>query len=269
MAEDARIITLRKQAQERLFAERTAAAQRESEAKARAAAEAQRREQAETDRTAAEQAKQQAEEAALRAQRERAAADAARAAADSARTAALEQQQQAQQQAEEARRAAEQANQLRLQAETEKANLRKQLLDQLNKALETRDTARGLIVNMSDVLFDLNKYTLRPEAREKLAKISGIVMSHPGLKLQVEGHTDSTGTDEYNQKLSEERAESVRNYLVEQGIPADSVTAQGFGESRPIASNDTAAGRQRNRRVEMVVSGDIIGTPSQTTTSAR
>jgi outer membrane protein OmpA-like peptidoglycan-associated protein len=112
---------------------------------------------------------------------------------------------------------------------------------------------------MSDVLFDTGKYTLRSGAREKLAKISGIVLSHPGLRLAVEGHTDSIGSDEYNQRLSEQRADSVRDYLVEQGIPATSVTAKGFGKTIPVASNDTAAGRQRNRRVELVVSGEIIG----------
>jgi outer membrane protein OmpA-like peptidoglycan-associated protein len=113
---------------------------------------------------------------------------------------------------------------------------------------------------MSDVLFDTAKYTLRSGAREKLAKVSGIVLSHPGLKLAVEGHTDSVGGDEYNQTLSEERAASVRDYLVSQGIPATSITARGFGKTMPVVSNDTAEGRQRNRRVELVVSGEIIGT---------
>ncbi len=127
--------------------------------------------------------------------------------------------------------------------------------------LETRDTARGLIVNMSDVLFDTGRYTLRPGAREKLAKISGIVLAHPGLKLEVEGHTDSVGSDEYNMKLSEQRADAVRDYLVQEGLTSDSVTSKGFGKTMPVADNSTAAGRQRNRRVELVVSGDVIGTP--------
>jgi outer membrane protein OmpA-like peptidoglycan-associated protein len=114
---------------------------------------------------------------------------------------------------------------------------------------------------MSDVLFDFNKYTLRPAAREKLAKISGIILSHPGLRLEVDGYTDSVGTDSYNMKLSEQRAGEVRGYLTGQGIAPENVAALGFGKENPVASNDTAAGRQKNRRVELVVSGDIIGTP--------
>jgi outer membrane protein OmpA-like peptidoglycan-associated protein len=145
------------------------------------------------------------------------------------------------------------------QAETEKAELRARLLIQFNAILQTRDTARGLIVNMSDVLFDTAKYSLRPEAREKLAKVSGILAGHPGLRMQVEGHTDSVGGDDYNQQLSEQRAGSVRDYLTQAGIPVTSVTARGFGKTQPVASNDTGAGRQQNRRVELVISGDIIG----------
>ena len=125
--------------------------------------------------------------------------------------------------------------------------------------LETRETARGLIVNISDVLFDFNKYTLKPGAREKLAKVSGILLAYPGLKIQVEGHTDSVGTEAYNQKLSEARANAVRDYVTTQGVPANTVTAVGFGKEKPVASNDTATGRQQNRRVEMVVAGEPIG----------
>ena len=138
--------------------------------------------------------------------------------------------------------------------------MRQRLLQQLNLILETRDSARGLIVNMSDVLFDFNKATLKPGAREKLAKVAGIVLAYPGLRLALEGHTDSIGSDEYNMVLSEKRAESVRDYLVAQGVPAASTTAQGFGKADPVVSNANAAGRQRNRRVEMVVSGEVIGT---------
>ncbi|MEO8594628.1 MAG: OmpA family protein [Candidatus Solibacter sp.] len=145
------------------------------------------------------------------------------------------------------------------QAETEKTKLRAQLLLQFNTILQTRDTARGLIVNMSDVLFDTGKYTLRAGAREKLARVAGILAGHPGLQMQVEGFTDSTGSDASNQQLSEHRATSVRDYLTSSGIPAASVTAKGFGETLPVATNDTATGRQQNRRVELVVSGDIIG----------
>ena len=146
------------------------------------------------------------------------------------------------------------------QAETERVGLRAQLLSQFNAILQTRDTARGLIVNMSDVLFDTGKYSLRPLAREKLAKVAGIVSGHPGLSLEVDGYTDSVGGDEYNQRLSEQRGGSVRDYLTQEGMDAGSVTAKGFGKTQPVASNATAAGRQQNRRVEIVISGEVIGT---------
>ncbi|HEU0138381.1 MAG TPA: OmpA family protein [Bryobacteraceae bacterium] len=247
-AEDARLIAIQRQEEERLANERKAAAEREAAAKAKAAEEAlqraeadRRRAQAEQDRLAAERAqqaallaKQEAEAAAARAAQERAAADEARLKMEA--------------EAERARLAAEEADRLRQRAEDEKTQLRDQIRNQLSMILETRDSARGLIVNMSDVLFDFNKYTLKPDAREKLAKMSGIVLAHPGLKLAIEGHTDSVGSDEYNQKLSEQRAGAVRDYLVQQGV--QDPTATGFGESRPIASNDNAAGRQQNRRVE-------------------
>jgi outer membrane protein OmpA-like peptidoglycan-associated protein len=276
MAEDARIITVKRIEEERMANERAAAAEREAHARAEAAARARqaeeefrRRSQAEADRAAAERAKLEAEQARREAQ---AAADVAarqRADAESARAAALAQQQTAQAETERARQAAEEANRLRQKAEDEKTALRSQLLKQLNMILETRDTARGLIVNMSDVLFDTGRYTLRPGAREKLAKIGGIVLSHPGLKLEVEGHTDSVGGNEYNQRLSENRAASVRDYLVQQGISINSVMARGFGKSMPVASNNSAAGRQQNRRVELVVSGEVIGVQIGPSSSAR
>ncbi len=155
------------------------------------------------------------------------------------------------------------------QLQAEKAELRIQLLSQFNAILQTRDTARGLIVNMSDVLFDTAKSSLRPLAREKLAKVAGIVSGHPGLRLDVEGHTDSVGGDDYNQRLSEQRGEAVRAYLTNQGMAAGSVTAKGFGKSHPVASNDTAEGRQQNRRVELVISGEVIGTEIGTSAAAR
>ena len=137
--------------------------------------------------------------------------------------------------------------------------MRERLKEQLNAVLQTKETARGLIVNMSDVLFDFNKYTLKPEAREKLAKVSGILLAYPGLKLQVEGYTDNIGSDEYNQKLSEQRADGVRDYLVSQSVKDNNVSATGYGKSDPIADNSTSAGRAENRRVQLVVSGDAIG----------
>jgi outer membrane protein OmpA-like peptidoglycan-associated protein len=150
------------------------------------------------------------------------------------------------------------------QAEKDKVELRAQLLKQFNVVLQTRDTVRGLIVNMSDVLFDTGKYSLRPLAREKLAKVAGIVAGHPGLRLDVEGYTDSVGGDDYNQRLSEQRGGAVRDYLTKEGMATSAVTAKGFGKERPVASNNTAAGRQQNRRVELVISGDIIGTEAGT-----
>jgi outer membrane protein OmpA-like peptidoglycan-associated protein len=163
-----------------------------------------------------------------------------------------------------ARAAAEEANRLRAQSEQEKAALKEQLRQQLNLILETRSSARGLIVNMNDVLFDTAKYTLRPGAREKLSKIAGILLVHPSLKLEVEGHTDSVGGDDYNQRLSEQRAGAVRDYLVQNGIAMSNVSAMGFGKTRPVVSNETSAGRQQNRRVEVVVSGAEIGITSMT-----
>jgi outer membrane protein OmpA-like peptidoglycan-associated protein len=233
-AEDARLITVRKIDDQRLADERSAAAQREADASAQV-------NQADRDRAEAERARREAEQA--------------KADADAAAQRALEAKQ-----ATEAQSAAdaERARAQVAQAEEEKARLREQLREQLNAVLDTKETARGLIVNMSDVLFDTGKYSLKPGAKEKLAKISGILLGHPGLQLQIEGHTDSVGTDEFNQKLSEQRAGVVRDYLVAQGVAQDSVTAQGFGKDRPVASNDTAAGRQQNRRVELVVSGQAI-----------
>jgi len=160
----------------------------------------------------------------------------------------------AQAESDQARRAAAE------QAEREKQELRDKLAAQLNSVLETRDSARGLIVSMADVLFDTGKHTLRPVAREKLAKLSGILLSYASLSLELEGHTDSVGTDESNMLLSDRRANAVRDYLIQEGIAGSSVAARGFGEGQAVATNDTAAGRQENRRVELVVSGDAIGT---------
>lgn len=266
MAEDSRLIAIRKMEEERLAQERAAAADREARAKAEAEAEARRRADAEAarriaeaERSEAQAAKREAERAAHDAARMKAEAEQARAAAEAAKAVAVEQQRLLAEQAEQARRKAEEAEKARREAEDEKARLRRELLAQLNMILETRDSARGLIVNMSDVLFDFNKYALRPGAREKLAKISGIVLAHPGLSIEVEGHTDSIGSDSYNQTLSENRAAAVRSYLISQGLKPDSISSRGFGESMPVAENATGEGRQRNRRVELVVSGEAIG----------
>jgi outer membrane protein OmpA-like peptidoglycan-associated protein len=273
MAEDARIITFRKIQAEDLANERAAAAAREAAAQQQAQAaeqqtqlEQQRRAQADSERQAAEQAKAAADQARMladqaRQQAEQAAAQASqeRVAADAAKAAALAQQQAAQADADRAREAAHLSDQQRQQAEAEKAQLRERLRQQLNLILETRETQRGLIVNINDVLFDTAQYTLKPGAREKLAKVSGIILAYPGLKIQLEGHTDSVGGDDYNLKLSQERGDSVRTYLVSQGVPAETITAIGLGKADPVATNDTSAGRQQNRRVDMVVSGEPIG----------
>jgi outer membrane protein OmpA-like peptidoglycan-associated protein len=273
MAEDARIITFRKIQEEDLANERADAAGREAAAQQQAQAaeqqtqlEQQRRAQAEADRQAAEQAKMAADQARAQADQARVLAEQAtlqatqeRTAADAAKAAAIAQQQAAQADADRAHQAAELSDQQRQQAEAEKSQLRERLRQQFNAILETRETQRGLIVNINDVLFDFNQYTLKPGAREKLAKVSGIILAYPGLKIQLEGHTDSVGTDEYNMTLSQQRADSVRTYLASQGVPADSVAATGLGKADPVATNDTAAGRQQNRRVDMVVSGALIG----------
>jgi outer membrane protein OmpA-like peptidoglycan-associated protein len=265
--EEARLISLRRQEEESLAQEREAARARTEEARRRAEDEAARRAAAETQAEEAARRREEAVKAQEKAQRiaeeqRRQAEEAAlaRQQAETAQQAALAQQQQAEAERQRAMLAAQQAEQQRLQAEREKEEMRARLLQQLNTVLETRDTQRGLIVNMSDVLFDTGKSTLRPGAREKLAKISGIVLAYPGLKLEIEGHTDSVGSDAYNQRLSEKRAQSVRDYLIKQGVTEDVLTAMGLGESQPVASNNTAAGRQQNRRVEMVVSGEVIGT---------
>ena len=229
-AEDARALAAQRQNEARIAAEREAAA---AKASAEAAAKAQEEAKRQAELTAAKEAqmKAEAEAAAVKAKAE---ADALKAKEEAARA-----------EAELSRRAA--------------AELRAQLLDQFNRILETRDTPRGLVVNMGDVLFDFGKHDLRSEAREKLAKLSGIILAHPGLTLAVEGHTDSVGSDEANQKLSEQRADTVRSYLIGQGLPEARMSSKGFGKTAPIADNDTAAGRQQNRRVEIVVSGEVIG----------
>jgi outer membrane protein OmpA-like peptidoglycan-associated protein len=174
----------------------------------------------------------------------------------------------AQADADQSRQVALQAQQGQQQADSDKAAMRAQLILQLNMILATRDSARGLIVSMSDVLFDTGKYSLKPGAREKLAKVAGILIAYPTLNIAVGGYTDNVGGDDMNQTLSENRADSVRDYLVQQGVGTNSVSAKGFGNTLPVASNDNSAGRQENRRVELVVSGDVIGNPVNVTTGS-
>ena len=273
-ADDAREIAVKRIDADRVNAEKNAAANQVADAdaatadannrrveadQARAVAQQQERDaQAESDRNraAAVDANQATADAQAESDRNRAAAaDANQATAD-----AQQGQRDAEAESERNKAAAATSDQQLQQAVRDREELRAKLLLQFNAILTTRDTARGLVVNLSDVLFDTGKYTLRPEAREKLAKISGIVLAYPDLKLAIEGNTDSVGSDAMNQVLSERRASSVMEYLASQNIPAASMTSQGFGKTQPVASNDTAEGRQQNRRVEMVVSGDVIGT---------
>ena len=251
-AEDARIIALQKQEDAFTAAQRAAAAAREQMALNTANAEAARRRQAELDTQAATAARAAAERGTADAEAARMAAERGAAVAETARLSAEAAQRAAEAKTAEAQNAAN-------QSEQEKAALRERLRVQLNLVLDTRETARGLIINLSDVLFDTGSANLKAGAREKLARVSGILVSQQGLRLEVEGHTDSVGSDDTNQSLSERRAESVRAYLVQNKISPSAVGTAGFGESKPVATNDTASGRQQNRRVELIVSGDIIG----------
>jgi outer membrane protein OmpA-like peptidoglycan-associated protein len=266
-ADDAREIALKRIDADREDADRDAAAAQVAKATAKSNEDMQARRNAEAasiddDRRRAEAvqataaAQRQQQDAQGESDRNRAAAvDANKAAAD-----AQQGQRDAEAESDRNRAAAATSDQQLQRAVQEREELRARLLQQFNAILATRDTARGLVVNLSDVLFDTGKYTLRPMAREKLAKISGIILVYPDLRLAIEGNTDSVGGDAMNQELSEQRAGAVRDYLAKQNIPLTSMTSRGFGKTQPVASNDTTEGRQQNRRVEMIVSGDVIGT---------
>jgi outer membrane protein OmpA-like peptidoglycan-associated protein len=226
-AEDARAIAVKKMDEARLANERQASADAQAKSQGQANDAIRQKEQAQVDAAAAVTA--------------------------------------AQADANQSRLAAQQAQQNTQQAENDKAAMRTRLSEQLNSILQTRDSARGLIVSMSDVLFDTGKYSLKPGAREKLAKVAGILLAYPGLDIEVGGYTDNVGGDEMNQKLSENRADSVRDYLVQQGVATNSVSAKGFGNTLPVASNNDSTGRQQNRRVELLVSGEAIGSPANAT----
>jgi outer membrane protein OmpA-like peptidoglycan-associated protein len=234
-----------------------------AKAQAEQQTEQQRRRDAEAEREAeaqrGQQARQQAEDAARQAQQAQEQAAQDRAEAEARQQAEAQRAQLAQQQATDAARQAELAQQQAAQSEREKQELREKLLAQFNQILETRDTPRGLVVNLSDILFDTAKYTLKPNAREALAKLSGIVLNYPTLKLQVEGYTDSRGSEEFNEKLSQDRANAVRSYLVAQGLKSDVIDAMGLGPNNPVADNASPEGRRKNRRVEIIVSGEVIG----------
>jgi outer membrane protein OmpA-like peptidoglycan-associated protein len=259
-AEDAREIAMKHIDEERVEAERRAGSHREAAATNRANAESQGRVNAEAATADAVRQRNEADRKNVDAQAAAQQAAGAQADAERERNEARQKQKAAEMDSDLNRAAAASSDAQLQQAVRDREELRARLLQQFNLILETRDTARGLVVNMSDVLFDSGKFTLRPLAREKLAKISGIVLAYPSLNLAVEGNTDSVGTEAFNQDLSEKRAEGVRSYLTAQGVPEGSTTATGFGKTRPIASNDTSEGRQQNRRVELVVSGEVIGT---------
>jgi outer membrane protein OmpA-like peptidoglycan-associated protein len=285
-AEDARAIAVKKMDEVRLDNERQASADAQATSQGQADDAIRQKEQAQSDMATAQAAKAQAESDTVNAQAAKAQAefDATKARADAAdaqfataqaksdmadsQASSANALSASQADAEQSRLAAQQAQQSAQQAETDKAAMRTRLSEQLNSILQTRDSARGLIVSMSDVLFDTGKYSLKPGAREKLAKVAGILLAYPGLNIEVGGYTDNVGGDEMNQTLSENRARSVRDYLVQQGVSTNSVSARGFGNTLPVASNDNSSGRQQNRRVELLVSGEAIGNPVNATTGS-
>lgn len=218
----------------------------------------------------ADRAKLLAEQKQLEANIEKAARDSAlaraeesaRMAADEARrreeaerkAAALNQEKQAAealaaQSAAKATQSQEEAERIR----RERDEARERMRSALSVVVETRETARGLVVNLPDILFDVDKATLKPQAREVLSKVCGILSVAGGYNLSIEGHTDSTGGDEHNQKLSERRAQSVYDYLGGCGMTTTAMASKGFGETQPMADNNTNEGRQKNRRVEIVI----------------
>lgn len=239
-AADARTIAIQREQQEQQIQARKAEAERATAAKEKSEQEA-------TARAQAEAASQQAEAASQQAQAAQATAEAA--------------QEKAQAEAQQSNLAAQAASARAQQAESQRAEMRARLLQQLNAILQTRQTAQGLVVTMSHVFFDTGKYTLHQGTREMLSKLSGVLLAYPGITITVNGYTDNTGSDEVNQTLSEKRADAVQDYLVQQGVPGASIGAHGMGESNPVAPNDTATGRALNRRVEIVISGDVIGIP--------
>ncbi len=258
-AEDAREISVKHIDEAREAAAHDADANRVSSARADARNARDEAASAKGDAANSDRARMDAERNASDAQNAARDAAAGQAQAEQATASAQQGEMNAKAESDKNRAAAMSSEQALQQAVHDREELRARLLVQFNTILETRDTARGLVVNLSDVLFDSGKFTLRSAAREKLAKISGIVLAYPSLSLAIEGNTDSVGGDDYNQTLSENRAGSVRDYLVTEGIPTASMTVRGLGKAQPVASNDTAEGRQQNRRVEMIVSGEVIG----------
>ena len=285
-AEDAREIAVKKMGEVRLANERQDSADAQEHSQARADEAIRQKNRAQRDASNAQDATAQAQSdnaqaQAAKAQAESDAANARNAASDAQAATARAQSDMAANQAssatalsaaqadaDQSRRDTLTAQQAAQQAEGDKAAMRTRLSEQLNAVLQTRESARGLIVSMSDVLFDTGRFSLKSGAREKLAKVAGILLAYPGLNIEVGGYTDNVGGDEMNQTLSENRAGSVRDYLVQQGVLANSVSSRGFDNTLPVASNDNSAGRQQNRRVELLVSGEAIGSPVNPTTGS-
>jgi len=285
-SEDAREIAVKKLDELRLADERQNSADAQAKSQGQADDAMRQKEQAESDNARAQAARTQAESDTqnARAAKAQADSDAAKSRADAAdaqnaaaqaksdmansQAASATALSAAQADAEQSRLAAQQSQASAQQAEADKAAMRTKLSEQLNSILQTRDSARGLIVSMSDVLFDTGKYSLKPGAREKLAKVAGILLAYPSLNIEVGGYTDNVGSDSMNQTLSENRAGSVRDYLVQQGVLTNSVSARGYGNTLPVATNDNSSGRQQNRRVELLVSGEAIGHPVNATTGS-
>jgi outer membrane protein OmpA-like peptidoglycan-associated protein len=271
-AEDAREIAVKRIEDNRRASELQASADAQAQSQAQADEATRQKVQAQSDASRAQADQADAEAARLKAQADAVNAEAARLKAQNDLTnnqaASADAISAAQADADRSRLIAQHAQEGQQQADSEKMAMRVQLEARLNEILQTRDSARGLIVSMSDVLFDTGQYSLKPGAREKLAKVAGILIAYPSLNIAVGGYTDNVGGDEMNQKLSENRAGAVRNYLVQQGVVANSVSSTGFGNTSPVASNDNSAGRQENRRVELVVSGEAIGSPVNATTGS-
>jgi outer membrane protein OmpA-like peptidoglycan-associated protein len=271
-AEDSRAIAVKRMDEQRLADERQASIDAQANTQAQADAAVRLRDQAQADAASAQAANTQAQSDAAQARAEAANAQFATAKAQSdladSQAASATALSAAQADAEQSRLTAQQSQEGLQQADADKAAMRVRLSEQLNTILQTRDSARGLIVSMSDVLFDTGKYSLKPGAREKLAKVAGILLAYPGLNIAVGGYTDNVGADQMNQELSDHRAESVRDFLVQQGVANGAVSAEGYGNTLPVASNENSAGRQQNRRVELVVSGEAIGEQDNVTTGS-
>jgi OmpA-OmpF porin, OOP family len=154
----------------------------------------------------------------------------------------------------EARRRGQQAEAAQQQAQS--AERRASSLEEQLAEMKAKKTDRGMVLTLGDVLFDTGLANLKPGAYSTIDRLATVLKESPDRKVMIEGHTDAVGADEYNQALSERRASAVQTALLERGVRSDQISALGKGETFPVASNDNAAGRQQNRRVEMVFTDD-------------